>query len=217
MNSELARRVGMEHRLRSALDDEQFVLHYQPKVTLRTGKISSVEALLRWHDPENGLIAPGIFLPLLESAGLMPAIGAWVLRQAAADCREWRRLGLPPVRIAVNISPPELRRRNTAREILECLGDLAGDSHWGVDIEVTEGALAGRFLGMHPFAEVAASGGHARCDRRFRNRVFLTGPPLGTADRYTQDRSLVHDASARATARAVRWSRRSSVWRMRST
>src|ERR1700734_29765 len=122
MNSELARRVGMEHRLRSALDGEQFVLHYQPKVTLRTGKISSVEALLRWHDPENGLIAPGIFLPLLESAGLMPAIGTWVLRQAAADCREWRRLGLPPVRIAVNISPPELRRRDTAGEILECLG-----------------------------------------------------------------------------------------------
>src|ERR1700730_2526635 len=54
MNSELARRVGMEHRLRSALDDQQFVLHYQPKVTLRTGNIASVEALLRWHDPENG-------------------------------------------------------------------------------------------------------------------------------------------------------------------
>jgi diguanylate cyclase (GGDEF)-like protein len=143
MNSELARRVGMEHRLRSALEGEQFVLHYQPKVTLRSGKISSVEALLRWHDPEDGLIAPGTFLPLLESAGLMPAIGAWVLRRAAADCREWRRSGMPPVRIAVNISPPELRRRNTAKEILECLGDLVGDPHWGVDIEVTEGAFVG--------------------------------------------------------------------------
>src|SRR5665213_2608292 len=105
MNSELARRVGMEHRLRTALDNEQFVLHYQPKLTLRTGKIASVEALLRWNDPENGLIAPGVFLPLLESAGLMTAIGAWVLRQAAADCREWRRMGLPPIRIAINISP----------------------------------------------------------------------------------------------------------------
>lgn len=143
MNSELARRVGMEHRLRTALDDDQFVLHYQPKITLRTGKISSVEALLRWRDPEDGLIAPGVFLPLLESAGLMTAIGAWVLRQAAADCRRWRRLGLPPIRTAVNISPPELRRRNTAREILDGIGDLAGDPDWGIDIEVTEGALAG--------------------------------------------------------------------------
>jgi diguanylate cyclase (GGDEF)-like protein len=143
MNSELARRVGMEHRLRTALDDQQFVLHYQPKITLRTGKIAGVEALLRWRDPENGLIVPGIFLPLLESAGLMTAIGAWVLRQAAYDCRHWRRMGLPPIRIAVNVSPPELRRRNTASEILEGIGDLAGDPDWGIDIEVTEGALIG--------------------------------------------------------------------------
>jgi diguanylate cyclase (GGDEF)-like protein len=143
MNSDLARRVGMEHRLRTALEGEQFVLHYQPKMTLSTGKIAGVEALLRWHDPENGLIAPGIFLPILESAGLMSAIGAWVLRQAAADCRHWRRMGLPPIRIAVNVSPPELRHRNIASEILDGIGDLAGDSDWGVDIEVTEGALIG--------------------------------------------------------------------------
>jgi diguanylate cyclase (GGDEF)-like protein len=143
MNSDLARRVGMEHRLRTALDDQQFVLHYQPKVTLRTGKIAGVEALLRWNDPENGLIAPGIFLPILETAGLMTAIGAWVLRQAAADCRHWRRMGLPPIRVAVNISPPELRARNIAREMLDGIGDLAGDPDWGVDIEVTEGALIG--------------------------------------------------------------------------
>lgn len=109
MNSELARRVGLEHRLRTALDEEQFVLYYQPKITLRTGKIVGAEALLRWQDPENGVTAPGLFLPLLESAGLMPAIGAWALRQAASDCRRWRRMGLPPIRIAVNIS-----RRNCA-------------------------------------------------------------------------------------------------------
>ena len=143
MNSELARRVGMEHRLRTALADEQFVLHYQPKVTLRTGRIAGVEALLRWHDPETGLVAPGVFLPLLESAGLMAATGAWVLRKAASDCREWRRMGLPPIRIAVNLSPAELRGGHTAKDILECIGDIAGDPDWGIDIEITEGALAG--------------------------------------------------------------------------
>jgi diguanylate cyclase (GGDEF)-like protein len=159
MNSGLARRVGMEHRLRTALDYEEFVLHYQPKITLSTGKISSVEALLRWQDPEGELIAPGVFLPLLESAGLMAATGAWVLRQAAADCRHWRRMGLPPVRIAVNISPPELRRRNTAREILDCIGDLTGDSDWGIDVEVTEGALAGDSLAcVHELRLLRAAG-----------------------------------------------------------
>jgi EAL domain-containing protein (putative c-di-GMP-specific phosphodiesterase class I) len=66
-----------------------------------------------------------------------------VLRQAAADCRAWRCKGLPPVRVAVNISPPELRRRHIAGEILEAIGDLAVASDWGIDIEITEGALAG--------------------------------------------------------------------------
>jgi diguanylate cyclase (GGDEF)-like protein len=141
MNSELARRLGMEQRLRTALDDGQFVLHYQPKIALRTGEVASVEALLRWQDPELGLVAPGEFLPLLESGGLMQATGEWVLKQAAADCRDWRRRGLAPLRIAVNISPPELRRRNLARDILDSVGDLTGD--WGIDIEITEGALSG--------------------------------------------------------------------------
>ena len=143
MNSALAARVQMEHRLRAALGNKQFELHYQPKVLLHTGKIESVEALLRWRDPERGLVAPGSFLAILESAGLMPAIGAWALNQAAADCREWRRAGLPPVRVAVNISPPELRRRGFEHEVVAAVGALADDSGWGIDIEVTEGALLG--------------------------------------------------------------------------
>src|SRR6267143_1770017 len=143
MNSALAQRVGMEHRLRTAIDKGQFLLHYQPKIILQTGRIASVEALLRWQDPEDGLTSPAIFLPLLESAGLMAATGAWVLRQAASDCRAWRCKGMPPIRVAVNISPPELRRRNIAGEILEAIGDLAGDPAWGIDLEITEGALSG--------------------------------------------------------------------------
>jgi diguanylate cyclase (GGDEF)-like protein len=143
MNSALAQRVGMEHRLRTALDNGQFLLHYQPKVSLRTGRIASVEALLRWHDPEKGLTSPASFLPLLESAGLLGATDAWVLRQAAADCHDWRQRGLPPLRVAVNVSPAELRRRNAARQILDAIGDLAGSSEWGIDVEITEGALAG--------------------------------------------------------------------------
>jgi diguanylate cyclase (GGDEF)-like protein len=143
MNSDLARRVGMQNRLRTALEQRQFVLHYQPKIDLRTGRAVGVEALLRWQDPEEGLVSPATFLPLLESGGMMAATGAWVLEQAAADCREWRRKGLPPIRVAVNISPPELRHRNIARSILECIGDLAGDDAWGIDLEITEGALSG--------------------------------------------------------------------------
>jgi diguanylate cyclase (GGDEF)-like protein len=143
MNSELARRVSMEHRLREALDKEQFRLHYQPKIELRTGRIVGAEALLRWEDPESGIVTPGTFLPLLESAGLMAAADAWVVKQAVADCRQWRRRGLLPIRVAVNLSPAGLRRRNIARDILDCIGDLAGNEHWGIDIELTETAFTG--------------------------------------------------------------------------
>jgi diguanylate cyclase (GGDEF)-like protein len=165
MNLELARRVGMEHRLRTALENQEFVLYYQPKVTLRTGKIASVEALLRWQDAENGLLAPITFLPILESAGLMAAVGTWVLRQAAADCRAWRRMGASPIRVAVNVSPPELRRRNAAREILDGIGDLAGDSDWGIDIEITEGALFGDSSScVHSLRLLRAAGVHVAID-----------------------------------------------------
>jgi diguanylate cyclase (GGDEF)-like protein len=143
MNSALAARVKMEHRLRAALGNNQFELHYQPKLRLGTGRIETAEALLRWRDPERGLVAPGAFLPILESAGLMPAVGAWALNQAAADCRDWRRAGLPPVRIAVNVSPTELRRRGFEHEVVLSVGTLVHDAGWGIDIEVTEGALLG--------------------------------------------------------------------------
>jgi diguanylate cyclase (GGDEF)-like protein len=143
MNSALAERVRMEYQLRAALLQCQFELHYQPKLRLSTGRIEGVEALLRWRDPERGLVAPGSFLPILESSGLMPAISNWALRQAADDCREWRRAGLPPVRVAVNISPPELRRRGFVQEVLAAAGELAYGAGWGIDIEVTEGALFG--------------------------------------------------------------------------
>lgn len=160
MNSGLARRVGMEQRLRRALEEEQFTLHYQPKVSLRTGQVASVEALIRWNDPENGLISPGVFLPLLESAGLMTRIGIWVLKQAATDCRHWRKIGMPALRIAVNISPPELRRRNAAQEILDEIGsDILGGSHWGIDIEVTEGTLVGDASGCIETLKVLRASG----------------------------------------------------------
>ncbi len=143
MNSALAAQAGMEIRLRTALQNEQFVLHYQPKLRIETGRIAGAEALLRWQDPERGLVAPGEFLPILESAGLLPAVTGWALARAAADCRKWRTAGLPAVRVAVNIPPADLRRRGFVRELLSAIGSLREHDGWGIDIEVTEGALYG--------------------------------------------------------------------------
>jgi diguanylate cyclase (GGDEF)-like protein len=143
MNSALAQRVHLEYRLRNALQDQQFELYYQPKVRISTAQIAGVEALLRWNDPEQGLVGPAIFLPILDSAGLLTSVSAWVIRQAVADCLAWRRAGYAPMRVAVNISPSDLRRRGFVPETLKALEGLIDDPHWGIDIEVTEGALFG--------------------------------------------------------------------------
>ncbi len=124
MNSALAERRAMEHRLRLALERNQFVLHYQPKLRMTDGRITGVEALLRWDDPERGLIAPGLFLPTLETTGLIAPVGDWALTQAAADCRRWRRLGFSPLRVAVNAAPTQLRRRDFASKVLDAASKI---------------------------------------------------------------------------------------------
>jgi len=141
MNSALTERLATEHRLRGALERNQFLLHYQPKVLISTGRIVGVEALLRWQDPVRGLMAPGVFLHILESTGLIRSVGEWAVKQAADDCVRWARLGFPPIRVAVNAAPVQLRRRDFAARVIDAAAVLDGHSGWGVDIEITEGAL----------------------------------------------------------------------------
>ncbi len=140
MHSDIAERLALEHRLRAALDERQFVLHYQPQVSLATGRIDGVEALLRWQDPERGLVFPGQFLSILESSGMIVAVGEWVLRQAAEDCRRWRREGLAQLRVAVNVSAQQIRRRTFAEQVLAVAHSCPGDDG-GIDLEITETGL----------------------------------------------------------------------------
>ncbi len=141
-HSEMMNRLALEQKLRVALERSQFVLHYQPKVDFATRRICGCEALLRWQDPQAGLIPPGAFLPVLESTGLIIDVGAWVIEQAARDCLEWLRAGLPPVRIAVNISPVQLRQADFTTQLLNATGAWATKDA-GLDVEITEGALQG--------------------------------------------------------------------------
>jgi diguanylate cyclase (GGDEF)-like protein len=139
-NSETVGRLALEHKLRLALDREQFELYYQPKVNVISRRIEGVEALIRWRDPGAGVVPPAAFLPILESAGLMVEVGDWVIRRAALDCQRWMSSGLAPLRVAVNISPSQLRLPEFVESFL---GTLAGWStrEAGLDIEITEGAL----------------------------------------------------------------------------
>jgi diguanylate cyclase (GGDEF)-like protein/PAS domain S-box-containing protein len=140
VHSELAERLALEHNLRGALDEHQFVLHYQPQVNIATGRIDGVEALLRWNDPQGGLTLPGRFLHVLESSGMIVAVGDWVLRQAAQDCHRWSRMGIGPVRIAVNVSAQQIRRRTFVDNCLAA-ASVCTIGGYGLDLEITETGL----------------------------------------------------------------------------
>jgi diguanylate cyclase (GGDEF)-like protein len=131
---------GIENRLRKALENEEFVLHYQPKIHLASGKVTGAEALIRWNDPKTGLVPPARFIPILEETRLIHEVGRWALRRAIEDYQRWSRAGLPAVRIAVNVSPLQLRSRSFVAEIEEAIGDST-DAAAGLELEITESLI----------------------------------------------------------------------------
>jgi len=140
MTESVAGRLTLENQLRQALGKGEFVLHYQPKVNLASGKLSGVEALIRWNDPRTGLVPPGRFIPILEEIGLITEVGRWALRKALSDYLRWRAAGLPAVRIAVNVSPLQLRHRNFIGEIKEVIG-IDAQAAAGLELEITESLI----------------------------------------------------------------------------
>jgi diguanylate cyclase (GGDEF)-like protein len=132
--------VGIENRLRRALEREEFVLHYQPKVNIVSGKVTGAEALIRWNDPVSGLTPPGRFIPILEETGLIHDVGRWALRKAMEDYQRWHNSGLPAMRIAVNVSPLQLRDPNFVAEIQQAVS-VAADAAAGLQLEITESVI----------------------------------------------------------------------------
>jgi diguanylate cyclase (GGDEF)-like protein len=140
MTETVALSLGIENRLRRALEREEFVLHYQPKVSIVSGKLTGAEALIRWNDPVSGLTAPARFIPILEETGLIHDVGRWALRKAIEDYQRWRNNGLPAVRIAVNVSPLQLRNQNFVAEIQQAVSVAAGAAA-GLQLEITESLI----------------------------------------------------------------------------
>jgi len=140
MNERVAEKLSLENKLRQALDNEEFVLHYQPKVNLLNGKVTSAEALIRWNDPRAGLVPPGLFISILEETGLIYEVGRWALRKAIEDNLRWRAAGLASVRVAVNVSALQLRNRGFIADIEQA---IAIDAHAaaGLELEITESLI----------------------------------------------------------------------------
>jgi len=134
------RSVALEARLAGALERSEFLLHYQPKIHIASGRIEGFEALLRWQDAQEGLVPPSLFVPLLERSGAIVEVGEWVLLQALRDLRAWLAAGLEPGRIAVNVSPLQLRRRDFVDKVIRSIKPTIKNPS-GIDIEITESML----------------------------------------------------------------------------
>src|SRR6202521_3918612 len=140
MNLKAVERQSLEGSLRRALEREEFLLHYQPKVNLDTGEITGVEALIRWQHPDRGLVPPSQFVPIAEDCGLILQIGRWVLREACRQARAWQNAGLPPLPIAVNVSAVEFRDKGFAERVRTVLSETGLEARY-LELELTEGVL----------------------------------------------------------------------------
>ncbi|MHB1083527.1 MAG: sensor domain-containing phosphodiesterase [Thiobacillus sp.] len=140
MTRAVAIKLDLENQLRLAIDNEEFVLHYQPKVNLMTGQVTSAEALIRWNNPRTGLVPPGQFIPILEETGLIYEVGHWALRKAIEDSLRWRDAGLPAMRIAVNVSPLQLHNFKFIDELKQVIA-LDARVAAGLELEITESVI----------------------------------------------------------------------------
>ena len=140
MTDMVAGKLALENRLIHALENDEFVLHYQPKVDLPTHRISGVEALIRWNDPHGGMVAPGEFIPMLEETGLIRQVGRWALLTALRDVRRWRRPGADHLRVAVNVSSMQLRDPAFVADV-ERIIEASGGSARDLELEITESMI----------------------------------------------------------------------------
>jgi EAL domain-containing protein (putative c-di-GMP-specific phosphodiesterase class I) len=140
MDVHSTRLLALESGLRRAIERDELALHYQPKVDVHTGLVSGVEALVRWKHPDLGLVPPAHFIPLAEETGLIIPLSKWVLREACAQSMAWHRQGLPPVRIAVNLSARQFIDDNLPEQTAKTLQETGMDPAL-LEFEITESMM----------------------------------------------------------------------------
>jgi diguanylate cyclase (GGDEF)-like protein/PAS domain S-box-containing protein len=196
MSLRAVERQSLEGQLRYALERQELLLQYQPKVNLKTGAITSVEALVRWQHPERGLLLPGHFLTIAEDTGMIVPIGRWVLREACRQTREWLDAGLLAVPVAVNISSLEFRSEQFSEGVQLALKNSCLDPRY-LELELTETVLM-RHANSTAFAlgKLKAIGVRLAVDdfgTGYSSLSYLTRFPI---DALKLDQSFVHDIMA---------------------
>ncbi|MDY6945843.1 MAG: EAL domain-containing protein, partial [Pseudomonadota bacterium] len=203
MSAFAQQRLELENGLRRALVNGELELHYQPKVDVTTGRISSTEALIRWRHPQRGLVPPGDFIPLAEETGLILQIGEWVLREACRQARQWQLNGMAPVRVAINMSAQQFKQKNLVSVVQSALENANLEPTY-LEIELTESAV------MHNAAASAAIleqlsriGVHISIDdfgTGYSSLNYLRRFPL---DKLKIDRSFIKDVVANPEDAAI--------------
>src|SRR6266496_169385 len=203
MNVHSFERLALETSLRRGLERSEFVLHYQAKLDLHTGKINGVEALVRWQHPDLGMVPPAQFIPLAEETGLIVPIGKWVLRTACAQNVAWQREGLPPVCMAVNLSARQFADEDLVKDIAAAL-ESTGLQAELLELELTESMViqnterAGRVL-----AEIKKMGVRLAIDDFGVGYSSLTHLKRFPIDTLKVDRSFIHDLPQNAEDKAL--------------
>lgn len=140
MNVHDLARQDLENALRQAVEHHEFTLHYQPKVEVASGRLCALEALLRWERPDYGAVSPAVFVPILESLGLIVPVGRWVIEQVCRQIAEWQQGPIGPVEVSVNVSGHQLIEGDLIADIARLLKQNQVEPHW-LEVELTEGSL----------------------------------------------------------------------------
>lgn len=203
LSEDAKRRQKLERDLHKACAREEFVLHYQPQVSASSGRITGVEALLRWNHPEEGPISPNQFIPLLEELGLMVEVGNWVLKTACLQTVAWQKEGLPPVRMAVNVSAQQFHRGNIVSAVEAVLSETGLDPEW-LELELTESLTLDETEAtiriMHELKRIGVSLSLDDFGTGWSSLSYLRRFPL---DRLKIDRSFMRDIESQPAAKAV--------------
>ncbi len=196
-------RLKLENNLRVAMERSELTLHYQPKLSLKDGSVHGAEALLRWTNPELGVVSPDKFIPVAEETGLIIPIGKWVLRAACAQNRAWQKQGLPPICIAVNLSVRQFSDPDLLTDIATVLQDTGMDPQW-LELEITEGMVS-----QHPEQANALLHAIKKMGVRLAIDDFGTGySSMGQLKNYPIDtlkidRSFIRDIGVRQGDNAI--------------
>jgi len=199
MDKRMRERRDLEMDLRLALDKNQFELHYQPLVNLETNEITALEALLRWNHPTRGLISPADFIPIAEETGLIVPIGEWVVRTACAETRNWP----DHIKVAVNLSPAQLKSKNLVNMVMTALADCAMPAQ-RLQLEITETMLMQNTFAtlaiLHEFRKLGVQIAMDDFGTGYSSLSYLRSFPF---DKIKVDRSFIQDLSKGAEPRAI--------------